>query len=167
MAERDSAPSTHLRGLAVNTPLRPISDSELELLKILWDRGSATVRDLHEAIQSAGTDWAYNTVQTLLRRLEEKGYLDSRKEGRAFVFTPKLSRDDVLSEELGSLADRICEGATRPLMLTLVRNRRFTSKEIAQFRELLDELESEEEPPSPPEPSEPSESKSRRPKRRR
>ncbi|MEQ8764575.1 MAG: BlaI/MecI/CopY family transcriptional regulator [Planctomycetota bacterium] len=152
----------------MNQPLRPISDSELELLKILWDRGSATVRDLHEAIQSAGTDWAYNTVQTLLRRLEEKGYLDSRKEGRAFVFTPKLSREDVLSEELGTLTNRICEGATRPLMLTLVRNRRFTSKEIAQFRELLDELESEE-PGGQAEPTEkkPEAKTRRRDKRRR
>ncbi len=130
--------------MPLTPPLRPISDAELELLKLLWQSGSATVRDLHEQVQSQGTDWAYNTVQTLLRRLEEKGYVSSEKEGRAFRFSPLLSRDDVLSEQLDSLADRICEGAARPLMLTLVRNRRFSPQEIEQFRALLDELASDE-----------------------
>lgn len=123
--------------------LRFTSDSELEVLKALWEQGPGTVRELHEALQAGGSSWAYTTVQTLLARLEQKGYVRCDKAGRAHVFEASVSKEELLSEQLGSLADKVCEGAATPLMLTLVRERRFSRAEIRKLRELLDELEAD------------------------
>lgn len=121
--------------------LRFTSDSELEVLKALWEKGPSTVRDLHESLQAGGSSWAYTTVQTLLARLEQKGYVRCDKAGRAHVFAACVSKEELLSEQLGSLADKVCAGAATPLMLTLVRERRFSRAEIQELRELLDQLE--------------------------
>lgn len=121
--------------------LRFTSDSELEVLKALWDDGPSTVRDLHRQLQASGSSWAYTTVQTLLARLEQKGYVGCDKAGRAHVFEARVSKEELLSEQLGSLADKVCEGAATPLLLTLVRERRFSREEIKEFRELLDQVE--------------------------
>ena len=69
--------------------LKFTSDSELEVLKALWEIGPATVRDLHGPLQESGSSWAYTTVQTLLARLEQKGYVRCDKSGRAHVFEEK------------------------------------------------------------------------------
>lgn len=124
------------------TPLsRSISDTELVVLKTLWKLGRGAVRDLQQSLQAEGYSWAYTTVQTLLNRLELKGYVSSEKLGRAYQFRVQVSRDQLLSQELGDLAERVCEGAALPLMLNLVQGQRFTAEEIARFRELLEELE--------------------------
>jgi predicted transcriptional regulator len=118
-----------------------ISDTELEVLKVLWEQGSGTVRDLGAVLRQQGRSWAYNTVLTLLQRLESKGYVTADKSGLAHVFRPAVSRDELLREHLRDLADQLCEGAPTPLVLALVEGQRFTAEEIAQFRQLLDRLE--------------------------
>lgn len=124
------------------TPIsRSVSETELVVLKTLWELGKGAVRDLQESLREKGHDWAYTTVQTLLNRLEQKDYVTSKKVGRAFEFRVVVSRDELLSQELGDLAARVCEGATLPLMLNLVQGQRFTPEELARFRALLDELE--------------------------
>ncbi len=123
------------------TPL-PISDTELVVLKALWAHAPCTVRELAAKLEGPGKDWAYTTVQTLLTRLEQKDYVIAERSGRAHVFTPAVSREEFLGEHLDDIADRVCEGAAVPLMLSLAHSHRFTDDEIAQFRQLLDSLES-------------------------
>ena len=118
-----------------------VSDTELEVLKVLWDQGSGTVRDVHAVLRRQGRSWAYNTVLTLLQRLEAKGYVTADKGGLAHVFRPARSRDELLRDHLRELADQLCEGAPAPLVLALVQGQRFSAEEIAQFRQLLDRLE--------------------------
>ncbi len=120
---------------------RSVSDTELEVLKALWDVGPGTVRDIHTALADAGRSWAYTTVQTLLLRLEQKYYVSCDKRERAHVFDARVSRDEFLSEHLDELADRVCDGRSVPLVLSLVQGQRFTPTELKQFRELLDSLE--------------------------
>ena len=120
---------------------RPISDTELEVLKSLWEEGDGAVRDIQERLRLRERSWAYTTVQTLLHRLQVKGYVTSEKRGRAFIFTPVVSRDQLLNHQLNALAKRVCEGSSTPLMLTLVQGKRFSVEEIREFRELLDKLE--------------------------
>ena len=98
---------------------------------------------MREVLECAFPDGekAYTTVQTLLARLEQKGYVRCDKAGRAHVFEACVSKEELLSEQLGSLADKVCEGAATPLMLTLVRERRFSREEIQKLRQLLDEVE--------------------------
>ncbi len=126
----------------MSPPMRSISHTELEVLKGLWDLGDATVRDLQEYLQKRGRSWAYTTVQTLLNRLQRKRLVTSDKSGRAHVFRTAVSRDELLSEQLGDLAHRVGGGAV-PLMVSLVQGMRFSPEEIRQLRELVDDLEAE------------------------
>ena len=117
-----------------------VSDAELEVLKVLWDTGPSTVRDVAAALRPRRRRLAYNTVLTLLSRLREKRYVAADRRGTAHVFRAVVSRDDLVGSSLAALADRVCEGAASPLMLALVRGQRFTAEEIAHFRKLLDDL---------------------------
>jgi predicted transcriptional regulator len=118
-----------------------ISDTELEVLKTLWDHGPGTVRAIDAVLRRRGRRWAYNTVLTLLQRLQAKGYVRSDKGGPAHVFHPLVSRDGLLEQGLQDLADRLCEGTASPLVLALVGKHAFTPVEIEQFRRLLDQLQ--------------------------
>jgi predicted transcriptional regulator len=119
----------------------PLSETELEVLKALWDRGPGTVREVNELLAERGRRWAYTTVLTLLARLEAKRYVASDKSGLAHVFRPLVSRDKLLSQRLDNLAAELCGGTATPLVHALVQGQRFTPEEIERFRELLDELE--------------------------
>jgi predicted transcriptional regulator len=118
-----------------------LGDNELDLLKMLWEHGPGTVRQLNEFCRRQGRRWAYTTVLTMLQRLEAKGYVTSDKSGLAHVFRPAVTRDKFLQQRLTDLADQLCEGTATPLVLALVEGQRFTMEEIGQFRQLLDELE--------------------------
>ena len=120
------------------TPNRLVTATELDVLKALWDLKEGTVR---EVLDELGNAWAYTTAQTLLGRLQEKGCVASEKRGRAFVFRPTVSRDELLGQSLDDLAARVCDGKSLPLMLNLVQSAKFSRKDRARFRALLDELE--------------------------
>ena len=119
-----------------------ISETELDLLKWLWEDGPATVREIHDLSRRQGRRWAYTTVLTMLQRLEAKGYVVSDKSGVAHIFRPAVTRDRLLRQRLKDLANQLCEGTATPLVRALVEGQRFTAQEISQFRELLDRLES-------------------------
>lgn len=121
----------------------PISETEQAVLKVLWDLGPGTVREVLAALSGQGHSWAYTTVQTLLTRLMAKGYVSADRTGSAHVYRPAVSRAELLQQRLTDLADTFCEGTASPLMLALVEGSEFTPAEIARFRELLDKLEAE------------------------
>jgi len=118
----------------------PVSETELEVLKVLWAAGPVTVRDVAAALRKRRRRLAYNTVLTLLSRLREKGYVAADRRDTAHVFRPVVSREELLGSSLAALADRVCDGTASPLVHALVRGQRFTAAEIAQLRKLLDEL---------------------------
>lgn len=120
-----------------------ISDTEMQVLGVLWDEGPGTVREIDAVLRGQGRRWAYTTVLTLLQRLEVKGYVGSDKSAMAHVFHAKVSRDGLLRRRLGDLADQLCGGTATPLMLALVEDHRFAPEDIDQFRQLLDRLESD------------------------
>ncbi len=114
------------------------SDQELEILKVLWDEGPATVRGVDGALRIRGLQKAYTTVQTLLNRLLAKGHVASDPQPGAHLYRAASTRDDLLRDRLRDLADQLCEGAPTPLVLTLVEGHRFSDEEIARFRAILD-----------------------------
>ena len=124
------------------TPFRSVSDAELVLLKELWDEGPATPAELHERLGERGEKRAYTTVQTLLHRLFEKGWVTRAAEGQARRYTAKGSREDMLAGHLGDLAERVCDGMSSPLVQTLVRGGGLAQNEIDELRDLLDQAES-------------------------
>jgi BlaI family transcriptional regulator, penicillinase repressor len=123
----------------MTTPKSSLSDTELEVLKALWSIKHATVRELAQVLEDQGRQWAYTTVQTLLHRLQTKGYVTADKAGLAHVFTPVVTRDLLLKQQLGSLIDRVCEGTATPLVMALMGEQRLTKKDIAKLRRFLDE----------------------------
>ena len=118
--------------------LPAVSDGELEILKQLWELQPVTVRDLHGRLEQRGHTWAYTTVQTMLHRLETKGYVAVDRTGIAHRFSAAVSRDSLVGRRLDELAEKLCDGAAAPLLLHLVEGRRFTAEEIDRFRRLLD-----------------------------
>ena len=118
----------------------PVSDAELEVLKVLWAAAPATVRDVVAALGKRRRRLAYNTVLTLLSRLREKGYVTADRRETAHLFRPLVTRDELLGSTLTALANRLCDGTASPLVQALVRDQRLSADEIADLRKLLDEL---------------------------
>jgi BlaI family penicillinase repressor len=118
-----------------------MSDAEREVLKVLWDHGPLAVRDVVRQLAETGQSWARSTVITLLQRLEKKGYVSSDKSQFAFVFRPILSREDVMRSRMNDLAGELCDGDALPLVLAFAERHQFSPKELARFRQMIDDLE--------------------------
>jgi BlaI family transcriptional regulator, penicillinase repressor len=109
---------------------------ELEILKVLWDRGPSSVRDVHRALRDQGeADLAYNTVQTLLRVMEAKQLVGHHAQRRTFIYAPRFSREESASRFL----DRVFDGAASELMLTLIRAERVPATELERMHRLIAE----------------------------
>jgi predicted transcriptional regulator len=111
---------------------------ELEILKILWEHGPSSVRVVYRHMldqQPAGKDLAYNTVQTLLRIMEEKGLVTHSLEGRAFVYAPKYSRDQSAARFL----ERVFDGAASQLVASLIQSERIPPEELDRMQTLIAE----------------------------
>ena len=120
----------------------PVSETELDVLKVLWEFGPGTVRELDQRLREQDHHWAYTTVLTLLQRLAVKGYVTSDKTDVAHVFHAAVSREGLLRQRLKDLANQLCEGTATPLVQALVEGQPLSPGEIQYFRELLDRLES-------------------------
>ena len=103
-------------------------------MEVIWARGSATVADVVEALD--GKD-AYTTILTLIRILKAKGYLSSRKEGRAFVFTPSVDRDTVARKAVHQLLSKFFAGSPSELVLTFLRDEELSPEELDQIKERI------------------------------
>lgn len=117
-----------------------VSNTELALLQVLWNKGQATIRELAGEIYPAFTSAQYATVQKLLDRLEEKDCVRRDRSERAHLFRPTLSREEFIGSGLQSLADKACGGSLTPLLTHLVRAQALTAEERASLRSLVDEL---------------------------
>ena len=118
-----------------------ISESEREVMKVLWECEPATVREIRERLAANGRQWAHTTINTLLTRLEQKNCVACDRSGFSHVFAAAVSRDELMQQRLASLADDFCDGTRVPLMLALVDGQKFSDEEIEQFRGLIDQLE--------------------------
>ena len=117
-----------------------LSKGEMEVARVLWEIGRASVREVHEAFpKDRGID--FTTVQTYLRRLEAKGYARAKLEGRTRIYSPKVKPRTVIRETIDDLIDRLFGGETLPLMRHLIEDRQIRDDELEQLRDLLDQLE--------------------------
>jgi BlaI family transcriptional regulator, penicillinase repressor len=124
------------------TPQSPLSDAEREVLKVLWDHGPLGVRDVFAHLTDQGQDWTRSTVVTLLRRLETKRYIKSDKSRYAFLYTPLVSREDVMHARMQELAGELADGDAIPLMLAFTQRHRFSADELARLQRIVDDLKS-------------------------
>ncbi|MEX2027418.1 MAG: BlaI/MecI/CopY family transcriptional regulator [Pirellulaceae bacterium] len=118
----------------------PLSKGEMEIARVLWDLKQATVREVHDAFPpSRGID--FTTVQTYLRRLEAKGYIVGKLDGRTRVYTPKVQPRKVIGQTIDDLVERLFGGHTLPLVKHLIEDRGISSQDLAELRKLIERLE--------------------------
>ena len=115
-----------------------MTDGELRLMRVLWEQGQATVGEVVDALNTRPKP-AYNTVLTLLRIMEKKGYVSHRKDGRAFTFMPMVDRANASRSALRTLVDRFFEGSPRLLMLNLLEDGQLSPEALKQLKERIEE----------------------------
>jgi BlaI family transcriptional regulator, penicillinase repressor len=123
-----------------------ITDGELSILQVLWDRGEATSREITTALHEEVTDPKMASVQKLIERLEAKGCVERDRSERAHRFRPLVSHERFLRSRLQSLANRLCDGAVVPLVTTLLRSERLPKRQREELRKLVDDLWPSKEP---------------------
>ena len=121
---------------------RPGSDHptelELEILKILWDEHPLPASDVQERlVDRSERDLAYSSVITMLNIMVRKGYLSRAKEGKAFLFTPEVDRDNVAADMTGDLLNRVFEGSASAMMLNLLETADLNADELAEVKKLI------------------------------
>lgn len=116
------------------------TDAELAILRVLWSRGPATVRDVHEALQ-ADHGTGYTTVLKLMQIMTEKGLLERDESQRAHVYAPTISEDKTQRQLVSDLLQRAFGGASASLAMHALSSKKPSADELAQLRTLLDELE--------------------------
>jgi predicted transcriptional regulator len=112
-----------------------MSAAETEILRLVWESREATVQQVYEALP-ASRKVTYVTVATLLRRLEEKGYLKHRLCGKAFVYAPTAKKEDVIRRTISDLVERLFGGNPVPLMQHLAQHSGITGEDIERLKEL-------------------------------
>lgn len=119
-----------------------LGEAELAVLRVLWESGPQTVREVMDRLHERGRKVAYTTVLTFLTRLEQKGVVSSDKDEHAYVYRARVTREQIAKSRVRSLLDQLYDGAAAPMVLHLIEHERFTEEEIAQLRRLLKELDS-------------------------
>lgn len=123
-------------------PLTPLSPAETEILRLVWERKKATVQDICDSLPPE-RNITYATVQTLLRRLEKKGYLTHSVQGRAHIFEPVAEQQEVIGSAVKSFLDRLFGGDPVPLIQYLAEHDKITREDLEKLRNILDQNKSE------------------------
>jgi predicted transcriptional regulator len=124
-----------------------LSKGEMEVARVLWGLGEATVREVFEAA-AAQRKMEFVTVQTYLRRLEAKGYLRTRRRGRTLLYRSRVEPGKVIRDTVNDLVDRLFDGEMLPLVHQLIHDRGISDEEIRQLRTMLNQLEGPQHEPS-------------------
>ena len=122
-------------------PPRP-TDAELAILRVLWERGPSTVRDVHEDLNRDGTT-GYTTILKLLQIMTEKGLVVRDEAQRAHIYESRYGEQKTQRQLLTDLADRAFGGSAAKLVMQALSGRKATSEELGAIRELLESLEGE------------------------
>ena len=123
--------------MAKHKPHR-LGDLQLRIMKVLWERREATVAQVLEALRDPA-DLAYTTIATMLRKMEARGLVSHRAEGRSFVYVPKVEAEDVSRSMADHLVDRLFEGSLFDAVNHLLTTREVSRDELRQLEKLIAE----------------------------
>jgi predicted transcriptional regulator len=124
-------------------PTSTLTPQELVIMKVVWKLESATVRDVYERLRTK-RELAYTTVLTMMKILEQKGYVKKTCAEKAFVYRPAKPRAQVLGGMVREFVDRVFDGASRPMLLHLVKEAKLSDKERKALLRAIQEAEVEE-----------------------
>lgn len=123
----------------------PLTPAQREIMEIVWKRGEVTVSQMRDALAKR-RKLARNTVQTMIVRLEEKGWLQHRVEGRTFVYSARVPRSASLGERVAKMVDRFFAGSPEEMVTALLEYRGLSKDEAARIRAMIDQAESKAQP---------------------
>jgi len=134
-----SLPPQTARSSEGTVSARPaLANAELAIMELLWDVERLTARQIREQLYPGTQKAQHGTVQRLLQRLEDKGYVERDSDLPVHLFTASISREEYASSQLESLADRLTGGSLAPLVTHLVEQKRISRTEIDRLRQILD-----------------------------
>ena len=110
-----------------------LGDLQHAIMAVLWARGEATTADVHEALR-AERGLALTTIATMLRKMEDKGVVQHRAEGRQFVYRPTVTEDEVRQSMVGELVERLFDGDAKALVAHLVSEHEIDPAELRELR---------------------------------
>lgn len=126
-------------------PRQTLGDLQHAIMAVLWERGEATTADVHQALQ-AERGLALTTIATMLRKMEDKGVVSHRSEGRQFVYRPTVTQAEVRESMVGELVERLFGGDARALVAHLVSEHEIDGADLAELRRRVDPERGEEDP---------------------
>jgi predicted transcriptional regulator len=118
-----------------------VSEYELAILEVLWSRDAATIREITKEIYGEVSTTAYATVQKLLERLENKGYVERDRSSFKHTFSTAIERSELIGQGLENLAEKLCGGSLTPLLVHLVESTKLTDRQRKALRELINNAE--------------------------
>jgi BlaI family penicillinase repressor len=129
-------------------PLPHITSAELNILKVLWNSGPATVRDVKDALARSGDGPAYTTVMTLMNQLAAKGALEVDRGRQPFVYRPAVRREQVLTQRLKQFVQTVFDGQAGELVLHLVDEADLSPDDLRRIEARIEERERDEARPA-------------------
>ena len=121
-------------------PKGKLTDTELEIMHVVWELDGGTVRQVYEILNQQ-RPLAYTTVMTMMNILEEKGHLTRRKEGRAYRYQPVRPKSQVISGMVDDFVGRVFEGSAAPLVVSLVKDKKISKKDLDEIARMIRETE--------------------------
>jgi BlaI family transcriptional regulator, penicillinase repressor len=121
----------------------PLTPAQREIMEIVWDRAEVTVSEVRETL-SAKRELARNTVQTMMVRLEEKGWLIHREEGRTFIYSAARTKNLSLGANVSQMVDRLFAGSPEEMVTALLEYRGLTPSEAERIRKMIEAAESKQ-----------------------
>jgi BlaI family transcriptional regulator, penicillinase repressor len=115
-----------------------LTEQELEIMKVVWSKEQATVRDVYETLLER-RKIAYTTVMTMMKILEQKKYLRKSQDDRAFVYRPAKPKKQVIQGMVREFVDRVFNGSAEPLLLHLVEDRKLSGKDLDEISRMIRE----------------------------
>jgi BlaI family penicillinase repressor len=113
-----------------------LTEQELEIMKIVWAREVATVRDVYEALLER-RKIAYTTVMTMMKILEQKKYLLKTQEDRAYIYRPAKPKNQVIKGMVREFVNRVFNGSAEPLLVHLIEDRRLSQKDLEEIAHMI------------------------------
>jgi predicted transcriptional regulator len=118
------------------------TDRELEALKVLWQRGEATIREIADAMNAQAkvggeAEIAYTTVLSLLQVMEQKGLVDHRRDGKAYIYVPRVEQKPTFRQLAGSFLEKVFDGAVAEYLVHALESKRMSDAELDQLEAML------------------------------
>lgn len=121
-----------------------LASLQLAIMRVLWERGEASVADVRETLEAEGRELAYTTVATMLAKMEKKGQVAHRAEGKAFIYRPALGQEQVSRSMVNDLAERLFGGDVTAMVSHLLDGCELSREELTRLKDLIRRKEREE-----------------------